>query len=94
MAKTSGKITFMSRVIVTVLKSGATPITDAEAALAVLETEQAMNNLVIPQVAEGNITLQPYVRVHIMEEVDRQGTFKRDKKGEEDNGDNKDKDLA
>ena len=86
MAKTSGKITFMARVIVTVLKSGNSPIADAEAALAVIETEQAMNNLTIPQVTEGSITLQPYVRVHIMEEVDRQGTFKRDKKGEEDNG--------
>ena len=90
MAKTSGKITFMARVIVPILKAGTVPITDAEAALAVLETEQAINNLAIPQVTDEKITLQPYVRVHIMEEVNRQGTFKRDKKGEEDNGSDKD----
>ena len=79
MAKTSGKITFMARVIVPILKAGTVPITDAEAALAVLETEQAMNNLVIPQVTDGSVTLQPYVRVHIMEEVARTGEFKKDK---------------
>jgi len=80
------KVTYMARVMVSVIKSGGSPLKEEELAIAVLDTEQAMNNMQIPEVTEKKAVLRPYIRVHLLEEVER--------KGDTANGDNKDQDLA
>ena len=82
------KVTCMARVIVTIIKSGTTKIKDEEIALSMLQVEDSFNDLTkkVDKIVEGKIILQPYPRVHLLEEVD--------KKGDVVNGNDKDKDLA
>jgi hypothetical protein len=69
---------FRARVILTLLKSGSGSFKDNEIAEAMLEAEQVVNNLKLPEKENG---IKTYIRLHV-------GAVEG--KGEEDNGDHQD----
>ncbi len=74
------KRTFEARVILSLLKSGSGKFRDHEIAEAMIEAEQAVNNLKLPEKQSG---VKTYIRLHINEEV-------KGAKGDIDNGEDKD----